>query len=398
MINIYNGSLDKTITVDRIIFEKKGSKKEPTVVFFACVHGNETAGVFALKEVLDQLNESQINGAIYAIVGNLKALEANQRYIDEDLNRIWTKFKINQINTKHRLSSEEKEQKEIFQILERIIGEHSGPLYFIDLHTTSSKTLPFITINDALINRKFSKLFPVPIVLGIEEYLEGPMLSYINELGYVSIGFESGQHDEVDAVLNAIAFINLTLVYSGVMIKEAISNLEDYYNRLINESKGTDDLFEVVYLYTIKEGETFAMRPGFKSFEKINKKTPLATSNNQPIISNFNARIFMPLYQSKGKDGFFIIRKIRPIFLKLSASLRALKLDRLLVLLPGVSWENKDERTLQVNLKTARFLTKPLFHLLGYRNKHINKDYMKLYNREWISKTNMYKNEKWFKR
>lgn len=77
----------------------------------------------------------------------------------------------------------------MFTLLEDIINSNFGPFYFIDFHTTLSKTLPFITINDVVIDRKFSKFFLVPIALGIEEYLNGPLLSYINELGYVSLGF-----------------------------------------------------------------------------------------------------------------------------------------------------------------------------------------------------------------
>jgi hypothetical protein len=46
-------------------------------------------------------------------------------------------------------------------------------------------SLPFITINDALINLKFSNCSPISIVLEIEEYLEGPILNYLNSLGYV---------------------------------------------------------------------------------------------------------------------------------------------------------------------------------------------------------------------
>ena len=36
---------------------------------------------------------------------------------------------------------------------------------------------------------------------GIEEYLNGPLLSYINELGYVAFGFEGGQHDDISAIV-----------------------------------------------------------------------------------------------------------------------------------------------------------------------------------------------------
>jgi len=170
MVEIYNKALDATIFVDRLIAKIKGIKPGPTIIYFGGIHGNETAGVFALNDVLKNITPSAVSGTIYGISGNLNALKSNQRYIDEDLNRVWLKRNLNNLKRKENLNCEELEQQELFRILKKIIKENDGPFYFIDLHTTSSKTLPFITINDALINRKFSRQFPVPIVLGIEEY------------------------------------------------------------------------------------------------------------------------------------------------------------------------------------------------------------------------------------
>ena len=55
----------------------------------------------------------------------------------------------------------------------------------------------------------------MPIVLGIEEFLNGPLLSYINEMGYVAFGFEGGQHDSPLAYKNHKSFIYLSLLYAG---------------------------------------------------------------------------------------------------------------------------------------------------------------------------------------
>ena len=137
----------------------KDRSTDRLLVFFAGIHGNENAGVQALTEVLGKLDKDQIKGTVYGIKGNIKALQAHQRYIDEDLNRLWTKNRLQDLETRSELHTEDREQKALFSILNTIIEIHAGPFYFIDLHTTSSKTLPFITINDALINRKFSKLF-----------------------------------------------------------------------------------------------------------------------------------------------------------------------------------------------------------------------------------------------
>ena len=196
MVEVCSPALNKSITLNRIIGKIEGHKKGPTMVFFGGIHGNETAGVFALNHVFGELNAKHISGTLYAITGNTEALRQNKRYLNHDLNRLWFQERIEEIQGKTQLKTEEAELLELFKIIHDILDTETGPFYFIDFHTTSSKTIPFITINDALINRKFSTLFPVPLVLGIEEYLEGPLLSYVNQLGYVSLGFESGQHDE----------------------------------------------------------------------------------------------------------------------------------------------------------------------------------------------------------
>lgn len=397
MVKVISIALNKQIEVERIITKISSSLNEPTIVFFAGIHGNETAGVFALHNLLESDVFENLQGNIYAIAGNLKALYQNKRFIEKDLNRLWTQDNLDYLNSKENLQAEDNEQKDLYNLLKEIKDTHSGPIYFIDLHTTSSKTLPFITINDALINRKFSQQFPVPVVLGIEEYLSGPLLSYINQLGYVSLGFESGQHDEVDAVLNCISFIFLTLVFAKVLDRNNLVDYEIHYNRLKHQSQDLNYVFEVTYLHKIMQNDIFKMINGFKSFQKITKGKQLAESNSQAIYSKYNARIFMPLYQTQGEEGFFIIKKIKPVFLKLSELLRKYKADNLLVLLPGVSWQDRQKGVLAVNLKVTKFLAKQIFHIFGFRSQQLDKTHMLLYNRERVSKVDLYKNEDWFK-
>lgn len=396
MIEVYNKALDSSLNVDRILGKIEGEKPGPTVVFFGGIHGNETSGVFAIKDALAGINATYVKGVIYGVAGNLNALKLHKRYIKDDLNRLWTKQQIQDILQKTNLNEDELELKELNTVLNEILETNTPPFYFVDLHTTSSKTLPFITINDALINRKFSEQFPVPIVLGIEEYLNGPLLSYINQMGYVSLGFESGQHDDFSAITNSIAFVYLTLVYSGVLKKKAVINFSKYHEQLKMQANNTNDVFEVVYLYKINKNEHFKMINGFNSFEHIKKGTKLAVSNTKEISAPITGSIFMPLYQKKGSEGFFIIKSIKPFFLKLSAILRFIKTDTILVWLPGISWINKTEGILKVNLSTAKFLAKPLFHLLGYRNKQINSTHLSLNNRERVAKTKIYKKEPWY--
>ncbi|UKM65522.1 succinylglutamate desuccinylase/aspartoacylase family protein [Flavobacteriaceae bacterium GSB9] len=396
MIDLYSKALNKSLKIDRIIGKIKGAQPGPTVVFFGGIHGNENSGVFALKEVLYGLNSAHVKGTVYGISGNLQALRKQKRYIKQDLNRLWTKANIELIKLKKDLYADESELLELLELLKDILKNNNPPFYFIDLHTTSSKTLPFITINDALINRKFSQQFPVPIVLGIEEYLTGPLLSYINQLGYVSLGFESGQHDDFSSIINHIAFVNLALVFSGAVEKDSILDFSKHYEQLKRQAQQTFDVFEIVYTYKIKPNENFKMLNGFKSFERIKKGVPLAISNDFNITSPYKGSIFMPLYQKKGAEGFFIIRPINSFFLKLSAILRRLKTDSFLAILPGITWVDKNEGVLQVNLNVAKYFAKALFHLLGYRSRQITKTHLRLNNRERVAKTSMYKKEPWY--
>lgn len=396
MVDVYNRALDNSIKINRKLGKIIGSQPGPTIVFFGGMHGNETSGVFAIKDVLDGINASFVKGTIYGIAGNLRALKKHQRFIEEDLNRLWTKEHIEIIKSKTVLNADEAELIELLNILNDILKNNNPPFYFIDLHTTSSKTLPFITINDALINRKFSEQFPVPIVLGIEEYLHGPLLSYINQLGYVSLGFESGQHDDFSAITNSIAFMHMALVYSGVLNESAVIDFTKYEIQLKQQANHTSDVFEVVYLHRIQKDENFNMLNGFRSFESIKKGTKLALSNNKELVSPFKGSIFMPLYQKRGAEGFFIIKPINPFFLKLSSILRRIKTDNILVALPGVSWVNKEQGILQVNLTITKFFAKSLFHLLGYRNRQITSTHLRLNNRERVAKTAIYKKEPWY--
>ena len=104
----------------------------------------------------------------------------------------------------------------------------------------------------------------------------------------------------------------------------------------------------------------------------------------------------MPLYQGKGDDGFFIVREIPPIFLRISKWFRNVHLDHLLVLLPGIHWKDTTKEAMLVNLLITRFFAKQFFHLLGYRSQKKGPSHLILFNREKASKKYRYQTAKWF--
>ena len=391
----------EVVNISRIIGKLQGKEPGPTLIFFGGIHGNEPSGVKALEHVFREVRKKGIEtkGMVYGIRGNIPALLQEKRFLHSDLNRMWTRKGIDQIKKKNngdRLD-EERELAEIYRLLKDILENQPPPFYFIDYHTTSSETLPFITINDAMINRKFAKRFPVPVILGIEEYLEGPLLSYINEKGYVTIGFESGQHFTREAEINSIAFTWLTMMQTGTLIPHPEVEKAALCEQLRQSARGNRNFYEVIHRHKITSEDKFEMIVGAQSFERITKGTKFAKHNGDVIEAEKDAILFMPLYQDQGEEGYFLIRKIPRWALRFSAFLRHIQFDNFLTMLPGIHRVSEESEILMVDLKIARFFSKPFFHLLGYRERVVDKTHMALYNRERAAKNNMYREAPWYR-
>jgi hypothetical protein len=368
-------SFNEVIQVQRILGSVKGSDKSPTIIALGGIHGNERAGLNGLLKVFKTIKEDKISlkGNFYGISGNINAIKENIRFKNVDLNRIWTKQEILKLQLERNLEVESQEQKEIHVIIKEILKKEKGPFYFLDLHTTSSDTQPFITISDSLNNRKYSSNFSIPTILGIEEFLDGPLLTYINEFGHVALGFEAGQHDSGFSVDNCVAFLWLALVAAKCIDKKDVKNYT-FYKHSLSLFNETQEFYKIDYKYAIKPFENFKMVKGYQNFQEIVKYELLAFSNESEIEALQRGKIFMPLYQKKGDDGFFIISKISKFWLKASRLARKLHFHQLLILLPGVKSDRKLPYTLIVNPRTAKFLATDIFHLFGYRKRVIKED------------------------
>ena len=368
----------------RIIGEVIGSDKGPTMVVFAGVHGNEKAGVLAAEKVLHRIREENFffKGNVHFILGNISALNQDVRFKDADLNRIWTPEKMEELQgDSFLMDSETKEQIQIYALVRQILSTERGPFYFLDLHTTSSPSVPFITISDSLNNRKFASHFPVPVVLGIEEYLEGPLLTFINDHGYIALGFEGGQHTDPDSVVNCEYFIWKSLVHSGCIDREQVVDYEKYKKHFASLCC-SHQFFEITFRYPLTNGQDFEMRPDFDNFENIHKDQLLAFSKGLEIRAEHKGRIFMPLYQKQGEDGFFILKRISRIWLEFSKVARTWKIHNFLRLIPGVNQDPDNEFILLVDPKIARFLAKDIFHLFGYRQQIFKDDMLHFIKRD----------------
>ncbi|MDR7131071.1 succinylglutamate desuccinylase [Algoriphagus sp. 4150] len=283
----------------------------PYLLLSGGIHGNEPSGVLAIQRVFRKLRKVKpsLKGKIVGVAGNIVALKKGVRLIDQDLNRVCTlaneqQLKSGELPDFHEAS----EFRELMLIIEKLENEaHNRAFHFMDLHTTSSNTAPYISVNCSESSFDFAKQMPLPVVKGIEKYIPGHFDHYQTLKGHIGFTMEAGQHDDPKSADYHEAAIWMVLVNAGMLEKSAIP-YEDYYQLLDNASP-TNENFEVIYRQEISEDHYFRMDPGYANFTKINQGQRLATLDGETIVSRAQGRVFLPLYQTQGSDGFFIVKQ-----------------------------------------------------------------------------------------
>lgn len=361
-----------------LIASVKGCKPGPTLIVLGSVHGNEPAGAMAAQRVMGELEakRAELCGEVILLAGNTRALVRGVRYVDTDLNRHWSPENIRSVRRSQPVPPELSESIELRELLGELEGamkQSTGELYFVDLHTTSAQGVPFATVGDTLRNRAFAQNFPVTIVLGLEEQIEGTALEYVNNLGAVTMGLEAGQHDAPSSTDHHEAVIWLAMVAAGNLRRTDVLEIDDYY-ALLERASGGARIVEIRHRHPITPADEFKMEPGYENFQPVRRGQTLAHDRHGPVRALENGVVVLPLYQSLGDDGFFLGREVKPFWLKLSAILRRLRIQDYVYLLPGVWRDEADEESLIVNTRIARILPLQIFHLLGFRKRRWKKD------------------------
>lgn len=119
------------------------------LVCIGAMHGNEKAGLRAISLMSKMLEVEPITnpgflfrGFFLGIKGNTQAIRKNYRYIERDLNRIWTPENVDLVrNTpSEKLDNEFLQMKEILEIIEHYYQKYQpDKLVVLDLHTTTAR-------------------------------------------------------------------------------------------------------------------------------------------------------------------------------------------------------------------------------------------------------------------
>ncbi len=296
----------------RIIGRIDGPATGPLLLAIGGIHGNEPAGVQALERTMECLREAGVHqldkGRFLAIRGNRRALVAGVRYLDMDLNRYFWEAHLHHAHEKR--ASEDFELLEIHDLIrkELAIGPPSE-LIVLDMHTTSSGGGFFAFTMDHPAQWAFGARLGLPVVQGFTDRMFGSTLHYFTEgrwkLPCRAVTVESGQHQEPMAVDVAEGFICRML---RLVFEQANLPVHPIEASIDAEMVTRAPFYHLLHLHNLRPTDQFKMRPGYSNFDFVRRGEPLADENGQPVEAPMDGYLLMPLYQTQGGEGFFIIQ------------------------------------------------------------------------------------------
>ena len=312
------GALGSPLLVERVLGRIRGGESGPALICIGGIHGNEPAGVLALERVVHDLRalEPGMKGDFVALAGNRAALARGSRFLDADLNRLWTGRRIRDLERGDRAwtptAREESELEELFQAYRSAVDAARGPAFTLDLHTTSGGDDAFSTVEDRPESRAFALRLPVPMVLGLARQLAGTFVGFATARGHTAIGFEGGQHVDPESVERIESALWIAIAATGLLPESRIPRLEEARARLMRGTNGYPRIMELRYRHPIREEDGFRMRPGLRNFQPIEKGDVLGRDCGGEVRTPETGRLLMPLYQRQGEEGFFVVRSRHP--------------------------------------------------------------------------------------
>jgi succinylglutamate desuccinylase len=307
----------------RKIGQYGGKLPGPLVLAFGALHGNEPAGVEALQEILEVLERETntdpafvFQGKLVAFIGNLQAYRHGIRFLEKDLNRIWEPALVKKLlqDDPGNLTAESREVAEIYEAVRAEIADFPArEIVLLDLHTTSADGGVFSIPTDETGSLALARELHVPVILRLQDSIEGPLLKFA-AAGHFdtaparvsAIAFEAGQHDDPQSVRRSVAAVIACLRGAGCLRTNALKIPEE---QLLRAHSGNFPPVVILrHVHHIGPEDGFKMRPGYLNFQTIKKGEYLADDVKGRVLAPLDGMILMPLYQSRGSDGFFIVQ------------------------------------------------------------------------------------------
>lgn len=249
----------------------KRGKGNPQYTVIGSIHGDEPAGKNAIKRVLDE--ELAFKKPVQFIIANEKALAADERYLDVDLNRHFP----------GDAESDHHEERLAAEILDAV-----GDTTVLDLHTTHSYPEPF-----GIVKELDEAVFDRVKATGVKNVIHFPEeAGALNDFA-AGVVVETGYQQTKEAEDNAVEVIKQFLGFYDIIDYEGSNRNPEFYQ----------------YTETVEgHGWTFTK----ENFTEVTEEDVFATKGDQERVAN---TAFYPILMST--DGYegqigFKAKKITP--------------------------------------------------------------------------------------
>lgn len=270
----------------------------PRVLFFGAIHGNETCGPKAIYRVISEIESGRIKlekgNVRFVPVANPEANKQGKRFIDENLNRIFTK-------TKNPKTYEAKLANTLTSLVD--VAD-----VVLDIHSISAEGGPFIYLDFPTENNcDFAEVLgPKIAIVGWPELYrrigQGSYSSdttiYSNKMKKDTLLIECGQHKSSKSVDVAYKAIIQTLKHYGLIKGEA------------KKQKVIKVVMENVY-FRKNQQEKFVKK--WKHLESVKKGDGVIIGKDGGIIAaGYDGFIIMPKWDAKdGEDWMYLGRRVK---------------------------------------------------------------------------------------
>lgn len=224
----------------------------PHVVFVGALHGNEPAGLDAIisfHKHFAKNNYKLQKGKITFILGSPESFKIGERFIDQNLNRAFTK-----------VISNNQEGLRVAQIRQFLATSSVNVL--LDFHSVSSGDFKMAIFQNRKAQKFAQKISPLNLYFWPRsEHLPGSLMEECQNFGTTALSFECGNHNSPNAPQIALIHLQNTLLEIGMVNK----------NQLIPVSfeNGTDNSkIDLIYL-------------PYKTFQNAQTEEKISKNQNQ---------------------------------------------------------------------------------------------------------------------
>jgi succinylglutamate desuccinylase len=231
--------------------------------------------------------------------------------VDLDLNRMWTPDQVEsilQIGPDNFRDTESRELFELSTAVEQILRRARGDSLIFDLHSSSSVSAPFTLEGHCLVDERKNQILDVPSIIDTAGFFGGTFMSYFRNQGHMASVFEAGRNQTEETIRNHETAIWTILVGFGLLQRSGLPDPASSLDLHHNGSPHLPASLELFYRHAVLPEDNFKMLPGFKNFDPVQRGQQLGVDKSGPVHSPDDGRVFLPLYQPEGEDGFFLVR------------------------------------------------------------------------------------------